>query len=159
MFLSKMHECTCKCHVHLSRWLLQEFCWSSSVWGLSCFLELDLVSSSWIMYEFTHCTTLHVSYLLSHSLYFLVYCSPSLVYLLTFHPSPHTSHTFPHPHFITAGIPWMMVTELFLQEARPVAVAIGTTVNWFANFTVALAFPYILVRGRERRGGQYLLYP
>ena len=32
------------------------------------------------------------------------------------------------------------------------AVAIGTAVNWFTNFTVALAFPYILVRGG--RGGE-----
>ena len=50
----------------------------------------------------------------------------------------------------------MMMTELFLQEARPVAVAIATTVIWFTNFTVALAFPYILVRGGrvgKRRGG------
>ena len=38
------------------------------------------------------------------------------------------------------------------------AVAIATTVNWFANFTVGLAFPYILVRGgrggEERGGGE-----
>lgn len=38
-----------------------------------------------------------------------------------------------------------MVAELFLQEARPVAVVIATVVNWFANFTVGLTFPYILV--------------
>ena len=57
-------------------------------------------------------------------------------------------------HFNTGGIPRMMVTELFLQEARPIAVAIGSAVNWFTNFTVALAFPYILVRGGEGIGGQ-----
>ena len=39
-----------------------------------------------------------------------------------------------------------MVSELFLQEARPVAVGIATIVNWLANFTVGLTFPYILVR-------------
>ena len=38
-----------------------------------------------------------------------------------------------------------MVAELFLQEARPVAVGIATIVNWSANFTVGLTFPYILV--------------
>ena len=38
-----------------------------------------------------------------------------------------------------------MVAELFLQEARPVAVTIATIVNWLANFVVELAFPYILV--------------
>ena len=38
-----------------------------------------------------------------------------------------------------------MVSELFLQEARPIAVGIATIVNWFANFTVGLTFPYILV--------------
>ena len=38
-----------------------------------------------------------------------------------------------------------MVAELFLQEARPIAVTITTIVNWSANFVVGLAFPYILV--------------
>ena len=42
-------------------------------------------------------------------------------------------------------IAWLMVAELFLQEARPVAVTIATIVNWLANFMVGLAFPYILV--------------
>ena len=42
-------------------------------------------------------------------------------------------------------IPWLMVAELFLQEARPIAVTIATIVNWLANFVVGLAFPYILV--------------
>jgi sugar porter (SP) family MFS transporter len=42
------------------------------------------------------------------------------------------------------SIPWLMVSELFLQEARPIAVGIATSVNWFANFTVGLTFPYIL---------------
>ena len=38
-----------------------------------------------------------------------------------------------------------MVAELFMQEARPVAITIATIVNWMANFVVGLAFPYILV--------------
>ena len=33
------------------------------------------------------------------------------------------------------------------------AVAIATIVNWFANFTVGLTFPYILVRGGRRGEG------
>ena len=46
-----------------------------------------------------------------------------------------------------------MVAELFLQETRPAAVAIANTGSWFANFTVGLTFPYILVRGgREEEG-------
>lgn len=38
-----------------------------------------------------------------------------------------------------------MVAELFLQEARPVAVTIATITNWLGNFAVGLAFPHILV--------------
>ena len=43
------------------------------------------------------------------------------------------------------GIPWLMVAELFMQEARPVALTIATTVNWIANCVVGFVFPYILV--------------
>jgi len=52
-----------------------------------------------------------------------------------------------HTHHIlwTGAIPWLMVAELFLQEARPIAVTIATIVNWLSNFAVALAFPQILV--------------
>ena len=39
-----------------------------------------------------------------------------------------------------------MVAELFQQEARPVAISMATIVNWSANFTVGLIFPYIFVR-------------
>ncbi|XP_064401710.1 solute carrier family 2, facilitated glucose transporter member 3-like [Halichondria panicea] len=42
------------------------------------------------------------------------------------------------------AIPWLMVSEMFLQESRAVAVTIATIVNWLANFVVGLAFPYIL---------------
>lgn len=66
-------------------------------------------------------------------------------------PSPPT-HTHVHPSPLTGVIPWLMVTELFLQEARPVAVTIATIANWLGNFAVALAFPYILVRRREGKG-------
>ena len=49
-------------------------------------------------------------------------------------------------HMISSGaIPWLMVAELFMQEARPIAISIATLVNWLANFVVGLVFPYILV--------------
>lgn len=60
----------------------------------------------------------------------------------------HTNaHTQMRTHHIlwTGAIPWLMVAELFLQEARPIAVTIATIVNWLSNFAVALAFPQILV--------------
>ena len=85
-----------------------------------------------------------------------------LMHFSNYVPLPLVPYPTPYPSLCTlltsytlpAGIPWMMVAELFLQEARPVAVTIGTAVNWFANFTVALTFPYILVRG-GRGGGQH----
>ncbi len=46
---------------------------------------------------------------------------------------------------LSGAIPWLMVSEMFLQESRAVAVTIATIVNWLANFVVGLAFPYILV--------------
>lgn len=49
------------------------------------------------------------------------------------------------PRPLSGAIPWLMVSEMFLQESRAVAVTIATIVNWLANFVVGLAFPYILV--------------
>ena len=46
-----------------------------------------------------------------------------------------------------------MVSELFLQESRAVAVTIATIVNWLANFAVGLGFPYILVSQSGGGGG------
>ena len=43
------------------------------------------------------------------------------------------------------AIPWLMVSELFQQEARPFAVSIATIVNWLSNFSISLAFPFMLV--------------
>ena len=57
---------------------------------------------------------------------------------------------------VAGGIPWLMVSELFLQEARPVAVAIATIVNWLANFTVGLSFPYILVSMGQARSHNHV---
>ncbi|XP_003383220.1 PREDICTED: solute carrier family 2, facilitated glucose transporter member 1-like [Amphimedon queenslandica] len=42
------------------------------------------------------------------------------------------------------AIPWLMVSELFKQEARPFAVSIATIVNWLSNFAISFAFPFML---------------
>jgi SP family facilitated glucose transporter-like MFS transporter 1 len=41
-------------------------------------------------------------------------------------------------------IPWLMVPELFLQQVRPVAVSMATSVNWLANLSISLSLSYIL---------------
>uniref|UniRef100_A0A8B9H402 Solute carrier family 2, facilitated glucose transporter member 5 n=1 Tax=Astyanax mexicanus TaxID=7994 RepID=A0A8B9H402_ASTMX len=38
-------------------------------------------------------------------------------------------------------IPWFIATELFAQDARPAAVAVGGCSNWISNFLVAMFFP------------------
>ena len=43
------------------------------------------------------------------------------------------------------SIPWFMVAEMFLQDARPAAVTVAVIVNWTTNFAVGLCFPLILV--------------
>jgi len=43
------------------------------------------------------------------------------------------------------SIPWFMVAELFLQDARPAAVTVAVIVNWSTNFVVGLTFQGILV--------------
>ena len=43
------------------------------------------------------------------------------------------------------SIPWFMVAEMFLQDARPAAVTMAVIVNWTTNFAVGLSFPLILV--------------
>ncbi|XP_065896574.1 solute carrier family 2, facilitated glucose transporter member 1-like [Dysidea avara] len=42
------------------------------------------------------------------------------------------------------SIPWFMVAELFLQDARPAAVTVAVIVNWSTNFVVGLTFQGIL---------------
>jgi SP family facilitated glucose transporter-like MFS transporter 1 len=37
-------------------------------------------------------------------------------------------------------IPWFLVSELFKQNARPVATAVAVGVNWMANFIISWAF-------------------
>jgi len=41
------------------------------------------------------------------------------------------------------SIPWFFVTELFTQNARPVATTVANAVNWAANFIVGFSFPLI----------------
>ncbi|XP_035209737.1 solute carrier family 2, facilitated glucose transporter member 4-like [Stegodyphus dumicola] len=38
------------------------------------------------------------------------------------------------------SIPWFLVSELFGQDARPIATSIAVAVNWTANFVVGLTF-------------------
>lgn len=45
----------------------------------------------------------------------------------------------------SGSIPWFMVAEMFLQDARPAAVTMAVIVNWTTNFIVGLSFPLILV--------------
>ena len=45
----------------------------------------------------------------------------------------------------SGSIPWFMVAEMFLQDARPAAVTVAVIVNWTTNFIVGLSFPLILV--------------
>ena len=46
---------------------------------------------------------------------------------------------------LSGSIPWFMVAEMFLQDARPAAVTVAVIVNWTTNFIVGLSFPLILV--------------
>lgn len=39
------------------------------------------------------------------------------------------------------SIPWFIGAEIFLQGPRDVAMSIGVTVNWLANFLVGIAYP------------------
>uniref|UniRef100_A0A1I8FN73 MFS domain-containing protein n=1 Tax=Macrostomum lignano TaxID=282301 RepID=A0A1I8FN73_9PLAT len=39
------------------------------------------------------------------------------------------------------SIPWMMMSEMFPQDSRSAANAVGVLVNWLANFTVGMLFP------------------
>jgi MFS family permease len=42
------------------------------------------------------------------------------------------------------AIPWLMVAEMFQQDARSFAVSIATIVNWLSNFVVTFLFPFML---------------
>uniref|UniRef100_A0A8B9H2P1 Solute carrier family 2 member 3b n=1 Tax=Astyanax mexicanus TaxID=7994 RepID=A0A8B9H2P1_ASTMX len=48
-------------------------------------------------------------------------------------------------------IPWFIATELFAQDARPAAVAVGGCSNWISNFLVAMFFPML-----QRACGPYV---
>lgn len=43
------------------------------------------------------------------------------------------------------SIPWFLVSELFLQSARPTATSIAVALNWLGNFVVGLLFPTLQV--------------
>ena len=60
--------------------------------------------------------------------------------------SPFDIFTLAHMIILPSGsIPWFMVAEMFLQDARPAAITVAVVVNWTANFAVGLSFPIILV--------------
>ncbi|PAA74844.1 hypothetical protein BOX15_Mlig030902g1 [Macrostomum lignano] len=42
------------------------------------------------------------------------------------------------------SIPWMMMSEMFPQDSRSAANAVGVLVNWLANFAVGMLFPVLL---------------
>uniref|UniRef100_A0A8C8VNH7 Solute carrier family 2, facilitated glucose transporter member 5 n=1 Tax=Pelusios castaneus TaxID=367368 RepID=A0A8C8VNH7_9SAUR len=47
-------------------------------------------------------------------------------------------------HAIGASpIPFVMITEMFLQSSRPAAFMVGGSVHWLCNFTVGLVFVYM----------------
>ena len=39
------------------------------------------------------------------------------------------------------SIPWMITSELFLQDPRPAAITVATLVNWVGNTLVGFTFP------------------
>lgn len=55
------------------------------------------------------------------------------------------SNSFPGP------IPFVMITEMFLQSSRPAAFMVGGSVHWLSNFTVGLVFLYMEVRCNHNR--------
>ncbi|XP_027643193.2 solute carrier family 2, facilitated glucose transporter member 5 isoform X2 [Falco peregrinus] len=47
-------------------------------------------------------------------------------------------------HAIGASpIPFLMITEMFLQSSRPAAFMVGGSVHWLCNFTMGLVFLYM----------------
>jgi len=46
--------------------------------------------------------------------------------------------------FSLGPIVWLMISEIFPNQARARAVAISTAANWMANFLVSLSFPVLL---------------
>ncbi|NXL90276.1 GTR5 protein, partial [Alectura lathami] len=47
-------------------------------------------------------------------------------------------------HAIGASpVPFVMITEMFLQSSRPAAFMVGGSVHWLSNFTVGLVFLYM----------------
>ncbi|KFP15329.1 Solute carrier family 2, facilitated glucose transporter member 9, partial [Egretta garzetta] len=42
-----------------------------------------------------------------------------------------------------AGVPFLMIAELFTQSHRPAAYIVGGSLNWLCNFTVGFVFPFL----------------
>ncbi|NXE81952.1 GTR9 protein, partial [Cochlearius cochlearius] len=42
-----------------------------------------------------------------------------------------------------AGVPFLMIAELFTQSHRPAAYIVGGSLNWLCNFTVGFIFPFL----------------
>uniref|UniRef100_A0A7M4E432 Solute carrier family 2, facilitated glucose transporter member 5 n=1 Tax=Crocodylus porosus TaxID=8502 RepID=A0A7M4E432_CROPO len=47
------------------------------------------------------------------------------------------------PPFPSGPIPFVLITEMFLQSSRPAAFMVGGSVHWLCNFTVGLVFLYM----------------
>uniref|UniRef100_A0A8C0IYF5 Solute carrier family 2, facilitated glucose transporter member 5 n=1 Tax=Chelonoidis abingdonii TaxID=106734 RepID=A0A8C0IYF5_CHEAB len=45
---------------------------------------------------------------------------------------------------VSCPIPFVMITEMFLQSSRPAAFMVGGSVHWLCNFTVGLVFLYMV---------------
>uniref|UniRef100_A0A8B9P891 Solute carrier family 2, facilitated glucose transporter member 5 n=1 Tax=Apteryx owenii TaxID=8824 RepID=A0A8B9P891_APTOW len=45
--------------------------------------------------------------------------------------------------YLPGPIPFVMITEMFLQSSRPAAFMVGGSVHWLCNFTVGLVFLYM----------------
>uniref|UniRef100_A0A8B9Z7I6 Solute carrier family 2, facilitated glucose transporter member 5 n=1 Tax=Buteo japonicus TaxID=224669 RepID=A0A8B9Z7I6_9AVES len=46
-------------------------------------------------------------------------------------------------NYLPGPIPFVMITEMFLQSSRPAAFMVGGSVHWLCNFTVGLVFLYM----------------
>ncbi|XP_078268917.1 solute carrier family 2, facilitated glucose transporter member 5-like isoform X2 [Rhinoraja longicauda] len=42
-----------------------------------------------------------------------------------------------------AGVPFLMMAELFMQSHRPAAYIVGGSLNWLSNFTIGFVFPFL----------------
>ncbi|KAK2521674.1 hypothetical protein Q9233_010918 [Columba guinea] len=52
-------------------------------------------------------------------------------------------HAIGASNYLPGPIPFVMITEMFLQSSRPAAFMVGGSVHWLSNFTVGLVFLYM----------------